>query len=121
MLSPNATLAFLCTVSAISAPGEENFFVLRRFQQSQQNSSRRAAMSSFGSRWGHLDATSDREVVFCDACQEELYRFACQEEWYPTLLCPNCGNVITEIVSHQLLSWTLPSLSRATPTDQIPG
>ncbi|KAI0843206.1 hypothetical protein F5Y06DRAFT_83245 [Hypoxylon sp. FL0890] len=43
----------------------------------------------------HLDATADREVVFCHNCKHEWYR----DERPTTLECPSCHSDITEIVS----------------------
>ncbi len=45
-------------------------------------------------RPGQLEASPEREVVFCHSCQEEWYR-----EAHPTLECPYCESDITEIVS----------------------
>jgi hypothetical protein len=49
--------------------------------------------SSRGSAEGHLDATGDREVVFCHQCEHEWYR----DE--SGLICPRCEGEATEIVS----------------------
>lgn len=42
---------------------------------------------------GHLDATGDREVVYCHACANEWYRDN------HGLTCPRCQGDIIEIVS----------------------
>ncbi|KAI1798881.1 hypothetical protein F4811DRAFT_566061 [Daldinia bambusicola] len=47
------------------------------------------------SRSRHLDATGDREVVYCHSCENEWYR----DERPDTLECPRCHREITEIVS----------------------
>ncbi|KAI1647940.1 uncharacterized protein F4817DRAFT_87498 [Daldinia loculata] len=47
------------------------------------------------SRNHHLDATGDREVVFCHGCDNEWYR----DQRPNTLECPRCHGDITEIVS----------------------
>lgn len=49
---------------------------------------------------GHLDATGDREVVYCHACAHEWYR---DEHG---LICPSCAGEIIEIV-RTLLGTTL--------------
>jgi Zn finger protein HypA/HybF involved in hydrogenase expression len=49
---------------------------------------------------GHLDATGDREVVYCHACAHEWYR---DEHG---LICPSCQGEITEIVSCTLANLT---------------
>lgn len=46
------------------------------------------------SRNHHLDATGDREVVFCHGCDNEWYR----DQRPNTLECPRCHGDITEIV-----------------------
>lgn len=53
-------------------------------------------MSSFASRGSqrHLDATTDREVVYCHACQHEWYR-----DEHESLECPRCNSEATEVVS----------------------
>lgn len=51
-------------------------------------------MSSGGaSETGHLDASGDREVVYCHQCDHEWYRDS------HGLICPNCDGEATEIVS----------------------
>ncbi|KAI1465881.1 uncharacterized protein F4812DRAFT_437985 [Daldinia caldariorum] len=47
------------------------------------------------SRSRHLDATGDREVVYCHSCENEWYR----DERPDTLECPRCHQEITEIIS----------------------
>ena len=42
---------------------------------------------------GHLDATTDRTVVFCHACHNEWY-----EDEHGQELCPGCGSDIIELV-----------------------
>jgi Zn finger protein HypA/HybF involved in hydrogenase expression len=51
-------------------------------------------MSSGGESIGqHLDATGDREVVYCHQCEHEWYRDQ------GGLVCPRCDGEATEIVS----------------------
>ncbi|KAI0013083.1 hypothetical protein F4779DRAFT_475932 [Xylariaceae sp. FL0662B] len=47
------------------------------------------------SRNHHLDATTDREVVYCHRCEHEWYR----DDRSASLACPRCHSDITEIVS----------------------
>ncbi|GKU03537.1 ring finger protein [Fusarium langsethiae] len=49
-------------------------------------------MSSHAERHGHLDATAEREVVYCHACANEWFR---DEDG---LTCPDCHGEITEII-----------------------
>lgn len=51
---------------------------------------------------GHLDATGDREVVFCHRCEREWYR---DEHG---LICPDCEDDAVEIVSTPPSPHTLP-------------
>ncbi|KAI1341578.1 hypothetical protein F5Y15DRAFT_361087 [Xylariaceae sp. FL0016] len=47
------------------------------------------------SRSRHLDATGDREVVYCHACENEWYK----DEHPDSLTCLECHGDITEIIS----------------------
>lgn len=61
----------------------------------------------------HLDATGEREVVYCHQCENEWY----QDEH--GLVCPACEGEIIEIVSLQLsaalrlMSFLIISLGRS--------
>ncbi|KAG6000738.1 hypothetical protein E4U21_005037 [Claviceps maximensis] len=50
-------------------------------------------MASQGSHGRHLDASADREVVYCHACSNEWFRDD------HGLTCPRCESDITEIIS----------------------
>lgn len=81
------TLAFRAFRLAGLAVGLGLSAALSIYQRSQ------AQMASREGHDGHLDATSDREVVFCHACSYEWYRDS------HGLMCPHCESEITEIVS----------------------
>lgn len=57
---------------------------------------RQGQMASEQSHGGHLDATTDQEVVFCHACAHEWYR---DEHG---LACPECQSDVTEIVCYSV-------------------
>lgn len=61
--------------------------------QSQQEQTRHMASRGDGQSRGRLDATGEREVVFCHACSHEWYRDQ------HGLICPQCDGEIIEIVS----------------------
>lgn len=48
---------------------------------------------------GRLDASGDREVVYCHSCRDEWYRDL------HGLVCPQCGSEATEIVSTSSPCW----------------
>ncbi|CAM1511158.1 Fc.00g086710.m01.CDS01 [Cosmosporella sp. VM-42] len=69
---------------------------------------------SFGDNHGHLDATTDREVVFCHACSHEWYR---DEHG---LECPECHSDATEIIELENDPRDLEHHSSASTSPEMP-